>query len=244
MRLGVDVTYAAMSAPSGLTSTASAGTGFTAAQTYRYEVTAIDSAGGETGVSNEPAACAPAAANLRCTLSWTAVTGASGYRIYRTANGGASGTEKYLTSVITNSYIDANTITLTATAAPLSTTPAYTSASNSNNDLQVSIGGNGTPTGQLYVSGNKPVDISGGGVSTGAGTQPSMLAVQGHYLYATFGGTNQTAVYDISNPYSLAQVGIVSSLNNGSSIGLGGHYLWQWFIAGYRYLKPAKPVTS
>jgi len=58
---------------------------------YKYYVTAL-SALGESTVSNE-VTVTTAAANLTAHITWGAVTGATGYKIYRTAAGGATDTE-------------------------------------------------------------------------------------------------------------------------------------------------------
>lgn len=61
------------------------------AGTYKYYLTAINAVG-ETNVSNE-ITVTTAAGNLTATLTWSAVTGATGYKVYRTAAAGATGTE-------------------------------------------------------------------------------------------------------------------------------------------------------
>ncbi len=226
-RVGVDVSYTPITVPSGLTSTASAGTGFTAGQSYRYEVTAIDSLGGETTVSNEPTACSPASTNLRCTLAWTAVTGASGYRVYRTANGGGVGTEKYLTTVLTNAYIDANAITLSSINPPGSNT-AYVSTNTATSLAQISIGGLGSPTGQVYISGTLPKDVTNGGFFTGTSTSTSGTFVQGKYAYTIDGGLNKFRVLDVSNPSAPVDVSNGGISVNSAPVGLSvqGHYAY------------------
>ncbi|HEV2521037.1 MAG TPA: hypothetical protein VGT24_01540 [Candidatus Acidoferrales bacterium] len=88
-------------APAGLVAgTPTAGGGF-AAGTYFWVVTAIDGIGGETTVSNEVSATVTA--NQEVPLSWTAVTNAEGYNVYRST---ASGTEKFIASVSTNAFTD------------------------------------------------------------------------------------------------------------------------------------------
>jgi hypothetical protein len=71
--------------------------------TYRWVVTALDGTGGETTVSNEVTA---AIASKKADVSWTAVTNAVGYNIYRTVVAGAPGTEKFSGTSATNSYVD------------------------------------------------------------------------------------------------------------------------------------------
>jgi hypothetical protein len=58
---------------------------------YKYYVTATN-ATGESTVSNE-VTVTTAAGNLTAHLTWPAVVGATGYKVYRTADGGATGTE-------------------------------------------------------------------------------------------------------------------------------------------------------
>jgi hypothetical protein len=93
------------------------------AGTYKYYITAINSFG-ETIVSNELTGTT-SAGNLTITLLWAAVTGATGYKIYRTASGGATGTELLLTTVgLVTTYNDA------AVGAPTGSFPLVNTASN------------------------------------------------------------------------------------------------------------------
>lgn len=86
-------------------------TGGTLAQaTYQYYVTATNSSG-ETTVSNEQSVSTSGASGS-VAVSWAAVTGATGYKIYRTAGGGASGTELLLTTVAAvTAYTDDGSLT-------------------------------------------------------------------------------------------------------------------------------------
>jgi hypothetical protein len=76
--------------PGSFAGVAAAGGALTAG-TYKYYVTAINAVG-ETTVSSE-VTVTTSAGNLTAHLTWAAVTGATGYKIYRTADGGATGTE-------------------------------------------------------------------------------------------------------------------------------------------------------
>lgn len=102
-----------------LSTSASGGT--IAAGTYRYVLTAIN-ANGETTISNEQTIVTTGATST-VTVSWTAVPGATGYRLYKTAAGGATLTElfyKAVGAVITD--ID------TAPGAPAGTFPLTNTA--------------------------------------------------------------------------------------------------------------------
>jgi hypothetical protein len=99
---------AVLSAPTQNNLTTSTSAGSLAAATYYYEVTATDAAG-ETTASNEKSATLGATGEI--TVSWNALTGASGYKIYR---GTSTGAENTLVAVIvggsTTSYVDVGSI--------------------------------------------------------------------------------------------------------------------------------------
>ncbi|HSX36540.1 MAG TPA: hypothetical protein VLG13_00225, partial [Patescibacteria group bacterium] len=221
-QLRVGATYAAMTVPSSLASSPIAGGALTAGA-YKYEVTAIDSAGGETTVSNEVTGTT-AGGNLTNSLTWTAVTGASGYKVYRTASGGGTGTENYLTTVLTNSYKDTGAITLGSTTPP-STNTAYVSTNVSMSNIQLSIGGNGTPTGQVYVSGTVPASATGT-IATAA--NPYAVSVQGRYAYVVSQNGNKIEVFDVSNPVNPVKTGSVTTSGNvgARSINVQGKYAY------------------
>jgi fibronectin-binding autotransporter adhesin len=237
MRLGVDVTYAIMTVPSGLASSPIAGGSLTAGA-YKYEVTAIDSAGGETTVSNEVTGTT-AGANLTNSLTWNAVTGASGYKVYRTVISGGTGTETYLTTVLANSYKDTGAITLGAATAPGSNT-AYVSTNITNNNLQLSVGGNGTPTGQVYVSGTVPTTAIGS-IALGSGVKG--LQIQGRYAYVTNSSTLQ--IVDVSNPASPVSISSVAAGSNIKGLYVQGHYAYviNTTLQIFDVSNPASPVS-
>lgn len=82
----------ALAAPvqSALTTSTAGGTGLTAATAYFYVVTALNAAG-QTVKSNEQTVTTGAGATNSVVVSWAAVSGATGYRIYRgTATGAQS----------------------------------------------------------------------------------------------------------------------------------------------------------
>jgi hypothetical protein len=91
------------------------------AGTYRYVVTAIN-ASGETIASNEQTIVTTGATST-VTVTWGAVTGATGYKLYKTAAGGASGTELlYKTVGLVVSDID------TSPGSPAGAFPLYNTA--------------------------------------------------------------------------------------------------------------------
>jgi len=93
------------------------------AGTYKYYITAINTFG-ETTISNELTGTT-SAGNLTLTLLWAAVSGATGYKIYRTAAAGATGSELLLTTVgAVTTFNDA------AVGAPAGAFPLVNTASN------------------------------------------------------------------------------------------------------------------
>ncbi len=84
-------------------------------------MTAINAIG-ETNVSNE-VTVTTAAGNLTAALTWAAITGATGYKVYRTAAAGATGTELLVTTLgVVTSYND------TAVGAPSGALPTTNTA--------------------------------------------------------------------------------------------------------------------
>lgn len=82
-------TVATLAAPTGVTATPVAGGGTFTAATYYWKVTALNSFGETIGSSEASAAVA---ANGHVTVSWTAVSGATGYNVYRSVTAGGEST--------------------------------------------------------------------------------------------------------------------------------------------------------
>lgn len=99
--------------------------GTIAAGTYRYVVTAIN-ANGETSASNEQTIVTTGAAST-VTVTWLTVVGATGYKLYKTAAGGATGTELlYKTVGVVLTDVD------TAPGSPTGAFPVVGTATNPN----------------------------------------------------------------------------------------------------------------
>jgi len=111
-------------APPTLTSVTPTTGGALTAGAYRYAVTAVN-ASGETTISNEVVGTT-SAGNLTNAVLWTAVTGATAYRVYRSAAGGGAGTELFLAQVTapTVTYNDA------AVGAPSGAFPTVNTAAD------------------------------------------------------------------------------------------------------------------
>jgi hypothetical protein len=224
-RLEVDVTYTQLSAPASLSAgNPSSGGNLTASTTYYYEVTAIDSLGGQTTVSNQAYnSTQTSSSNKTIGIGWTAVTGASGYDVYR-CSGTSSCTEYYLTAVLTNSFTDSGQFTASTTVTPPTTNTAYLSTNNSNNNGQLTIGGNGTPTGQLYVSGTVPTSVLG--INSTNQSIPLSVFVSGHYAYIAENNGQELQIEDISNPADPTYISEVSLGSYPTSVYVQGHYAY------------------
>jgi len=91
------------------------------AGTYIYAVTAINALG-ETTISNEQTIVTTGSTST-VTVTWAAVTGATGYKLYKTAAGGLTGTELFYKAVgLVTTDID------TAPGAPAGAIPATNTA--------------------------------------------------------------------------------------------------------------------
>jgi hypothetical protein len=90
-----------LAAPAGLA--IAAGSAGVLNGTYKWVVTALDGAGGETTASSE---ITQTLASQKGVVMWTAVPNATGYNVYRTQVGGGTGTERFSGTSATNSYTD------------------------------------------------------------------------------------------------------------------------------------------
>jgi len=126
VRVAVDFTtagspLATLPPPSGVSATAVATGGTFAAATYYWKVTATNGQGETTGSAEVSSAIA---ANGSATIAWTAVSGATGYRVYRsTTAGGESATPALVWSGTGTSVTD------TGAAATAGAVPAVNTAS-------------------------------------------------------------------------------------------------------------------
>ncbi len=230
MRLGVDVTYAAMTSPT-ISAHSSANSGGTLSYntTYYYEITAVDATGGETTPSaqvTQATAASPATNTYTITLTWAPITGAAAYHIYRSTTSGTYTGVGYYSTLGTVSgsnltFTDTNATKNNTTASPPGSTNAYTATNVSNNSLQLSIGGNGTPTGQLYVGGTLPTAIGSAATQT-SGTSESVY-VSGRYAYVS-GAYDLLQIVDVSNPASPTLISSVAG--SGQSVYVSGHYAY------------------
>lgn len=113
-------------APSTLAATPNVGGGTFGAGTYYWKISATNTAG-ETLPSSEVTAAV--AASGTCTLTWTAVPGATGYRVYRATSSGGENTTPAFVAAVSGGSIATYTDTGTAVSsgAVLAASTAITS---------------------------------------------------------------------------------------------------------------------
>lgn len=120
---GIASALGVMDQPSSLSVSVQNGVSSLTVGSYRYVVTAYN-ANGETIASTPPSGnpnqnLANVGAGQRVNVTWSSVYGATGYKLYRTATGGAAGTEKLLTDVgSATTFVDAGSITIGSTPPP------------------------------------------------------------------------------------------------------------------------------
>jgi hypothetical protein len=120
--MGIALEQLAAPVQAAATTSTAGGTLPTASQ-YRYMVTAIN-ANGETLPSNEQTVTTGAGGTNSNTVNWATVTGATGFKIYRTAAAGGTGTELLLTTVgLVTTFVDTGAL-VPAGALPTSNTAA------------------------------------------------------------------------------------------------------------------------
>lgn len=107
---------AAPGTPTGAKGTVTGGA--VAAGTYYYKVSAMDETG-ETLPGTESAAVTVDSSNNKVDLTWTAVAGATSYKVYRTTTSGTYTTPALVGTATTNSFTD--TLAIPTAGAPLAT---------------------------------------------------------------------------------------------------------------------------
>lgn len=112
---------AGLTTPTGLTATPSTTGGTLAAGTYYYRVSATNAYGETLAAAQVSATTTGSTSSVA--LSWTAVTGATGYRVYRSGTSGSwAGPNARLASPASNAYTDTGGTALSAGAPVASST--------------------------------------------------------------------------------------------------------------------------
>ncbi|HVS59011.1 MAG TPA: beta-propeller fold lactonase family protein [Candidatus Saccharimonadales bacterium] len=111
--------------------------------------------------------------------------------------------------------------------------------------MRVSIGSIGTATGQLYVSGQIPVDVSSGGATTGSG--PQSVYVQGNYAYVVDNSASELQVFDVSKHLTPVSIGTTSTNGTPTAVFVRGHYAYVAIGGGsklqvFDISKPSNPT--
>ncbi len=206
---------------------ATSGTLGTPPATFYYEVTALDNTyttGGSIGQSTPSTQLTATtnAVNKSLTISWVPVNGARAYNVYRTTTTGVYTTDSYYT-VYTNSFTDTGGTATGTNVVPPTVNTGYGNNLGNNANANVTIGDNGTETGQLYVGGSVPTTALS---TTLTGTNPKALYVQGNYAYVVNYGANTLQIFDISNPSAPVSVSSVTTNNGPQAVSVQGNYAY------------------
>lgn len=173
-------------------STANSG-GTLANGTYYYVVTALN-ANGETTASNEQNITTTGSGASKNTVTWAAVTGATGYRVYR---GTAAGQENvYYAPGNVLTYVD--TGAASNVGAPPTTNSALITTSQQ-------VGSEGTPQETINESGLIKVSLNGATVFvinvTSGGGSVTPNAAQWVLALAITRNADETLAWDFPNPF-------------------------------------------
>ncbi|OIQ88781.1 amylopullulanase precursor [mine drainage metagenome] len=251
----------------GVTTTAFVDSTVTNGVTYYYKVAAVNSAG-TSALSSEasalPHVVPPATpSGLTATgdfgqvsLSWSAVSGASTYNLYRGTTAGGEGSTPYATGITGTTYTDSS---VTAGTAYYYTVSASNSAGSSAQSSEVTAtplsvtGLGGSFPWTRYRAADSTVATYGGGATLktsptfdkmNLATQASQqayveLSTSGSYVQWTVSQSNQAGVTmrftlpDSAN--GMGQNGSVDCYVNGvkvKTINLTSYYAWQYFGGG------------
>jgi hypothetical protein len=182
----------------------------------------------------------------------------SGSSIYMQTADAAGGGHTGLVSATTQSFAGDKTFVGAVTVQPTDSTTAFRvlqDAAHSNTPVfnadttnaRVSVGSIGTATGQLYVAGKVPVELTSGGATTAA--YPVSVFVSGRYAYVTAYSDNKLQIFDVSNPASPVDVsgGGATTANSPHGVYVAGHYAYVVSASGnklqvFDVSKPSSPV--
>ena len=218
----ISVSLPPVSSPSGLTATVgtsgSVGSDLVASTTYYYEVTATTS-NGETTPSAQVSAVEGTTA-YPITLAWSAVTGATGYKIYK---GTVSGSDYFLASVTSASYTDSGSVATTSATPPSSntaTTNTNTISLSWNTDVGAtsyiiyrSQNSNFSPSYSQTTTSVTFTDTGGGSVVTAPETAASIAQTGGGNLNLSNNETLGGGVLSLNNSSG-------NLINSNSSLGI------------------------
>ena len=185
-----------LSPPTANTPTTSTTGGTLPAATYYYVVTALNALG-ETTASNEVLVTTTGSTSEN-TITWAAVTGATGYNIYR---GTAAGGENvYYTVGAVTTYTD------TGSAATTGTPPAVNTTANTAG-FRIIVGGTGDPyqiANAILQAVADPTDVTGSSVSRTRNVSVSVSDYPDKYTVIYVVPPSQTVTMTITWNTSLA----------------------------------------
>lgn len=208
--------------PTGLAVTKTTTGGAFTAGTYYWVVTAVDSAGGETTVSNE-VHIALTGSTSTAKLTWNAVVGADHYQIYR---GTAAGAENTLVGTVAAG--SALTFTDTGAAGTAATPPAANAANVYNQTQRASIAsttalnpllmGDADGAGAVNFATTAPVDTTDQWAGIGVGLIGQGVAFDSVGAGVSGSGTQFQWQQNIADDAAVLVAASVSGLPSGASL--------------------------
>jgi len=177
-----------MAPPTSPSAALAAGGILTVGTPYFFKITASDGVG-ETIASAEVTAT-PTSGNQTINVSWTAVTGATLYKVYRSTTSGTYTTPAFVASVTSSPLADAG-ITPSAGTIPTSTTAYATRLTSTGNSYLL---GGGLGIGTALPSGQLSLNISGAGVALKTWSSNAKATLDAY----TVSGAPYTRILDVS----------------------------------------------
>ncbi len=167
------LTISPLTTPAAPTGTITLGTGSIGAGTYYYVITALD-VQGET-VKGTQSTGQVLASTGEVALTWTAITGATSYKVYRSTTSGTYTTPAYIANPTANSYTD------TAASASSGAPPATDSSGTLtlNDPLSIANGGTGATSAgaALTALGTSAYNPAAVAITGGTATLTGLLTV-------------------------------------------------------------------
>ncbi len=213
--LGTSWSGSGLTAPSGVTATGVTTGGTLTSGTYYYKVSATSSTVGESGPSSEVSASITTSTGS-VNLSWSSVTGATGYRVYRGSSSGGENTYYTITGGGTTTYTDTGSTGTGGIAG------GGTNGNSSTRSAEIAIG---TPTNITFaIAANGNVATEGNITSNGSAKVTGSVSANGGLVY---GGSLQGSGNGTLNGSDLNVSGLVAptSLTSSGITNIGGSIL-------------------
>lgn len=228
--LSVSVTPSVVAIPVLGVPTASTGGSLTSGTTYYYTMTATNAAGQTTQATQ--VSYAASGTNLTAVLTWTAVPGATGYKIYRSTTSGSFGSSTLLTTIGSGSTVTySDTGISTSSGTPPGTNTATSPATFTQSTTVASAGPNDWSIAANWSTGTVPatgdsVLITNTSASILYGLSQSAITLASLQIDNTFTGTignpdfNSSSYFEYRPTYlAIGATSVIIGQNGGAGSG-------------------------